>query len=431
MGRSKIPRKLGYTPLPSQNLFHNSKALFRGFSGPVGSGKSQALCQEAVRMAYLNHGRLGLVAAPTYAMLRDITRPTLFEILEHADIPYSFNKAENLVELKDCDSKIILRSLSHPDRLRGTNLAWFGVDELTFAKQEAWERLEARLRDTKAKRRGGFAVWTPRGFDWVYQKFLSDPVADYQVILAQPFENCHVLDQVPNFYEHLKASYDETFYQQEVLGQYLNVGLGLVYHRFNRLEHVRDLSIDPYLPLFWSLDFNVDPLASVLTQHQGNECRVVDEIVIANATIEELALAFAERYPLHPAGIYIYGDSSGHARQLSGETEYAELRRRLHDLGYPSTVNFCAAHSNPAVRQRIDLINGKFRNCRGQTTLFIDPKCHELIKDFEQVVYEPNSRDINKKKDRSRTHSSDALGYVVWQQFHTEPVAGFRKERLF
>src|SRR5881409_1321989 len=59
-------RRIGYSPLPSQRKFHDSDARFKGFSGPIGSGKSQALCQEAIRLAYVNPGRTGLVGAPTY-----------------------------------------------------------------------------------------------------------------------------------------------------------------------------------------------------------------------------------------------------------------------------------------------------------------------------------------------------------------------------
>src|SRR5262249_54132640 len=44
--------RIPYKPLPSQRKFHNSEARFKGFSGPIGSGKSQALCQEAIRLSY-------------------------------------------------------------------------------------------------------------------------------------------------------------------------------------------------------------------------------------------------------------------------------------------------------------------------------------------------------------------------------------------
>jgi hypothetical protein len=64
--RKHISREIIYDPLPSQQLFHASTARYKGFSGPVGSGKSQALCQEAIRLTYQNPGRMGLLGAPTY-----------------------------------------------------------------------------------------------------------------------------------------------------------------------------------------------------------------------------------------------------------------------------------------------------------------------------------------------------------------------------
>jgi len=66
----------------------------KGFSGPIGSGKSQALCHEAIRLTYLNPGRPGLIGAPTYPMLRDATQQALFEILNSNRIPFDYSKAE-------------------------------------------------------------------------------------------------------------------------------------------------------------------------------------------------------------------------------------------------------------------------------------------------------------------------------------------------
>ena len=52
-------REITYDPLPSQQKFHDLDSGFKGFSGPIGSGKSQALCQEAIRLSYLNPGGWG------------------------------------------------------------------------------------------------------------------------------------------------------------------------------------------------------------------------------------------------------------------------------------------------------------------------------------------------------------------------------------
>src|ERR1700684_3475167 len=105
MGRlirgSYVAQNIVYRPLPSQVAFHQSTARFKGFSGPIGSGKSQALCHEAIKLSYLNAGRHGLLGAPTYPMLREATQTTLFEILDRDGIPYEYNKAENALRMKD------------------------------------------------------------------------------------------------------------------------------------------------------------------------------------------------------------------------------------------------------------------------------------------------------------------------------------------
>src|SRR5438874_10243603 len=107
--RKRVSREIVYDPLPSQRRFHNCEALYKGFSGPIGSGKSQALCQEAIRLSYQNPGRLGLLGAPTYPMLRDATQAALVEILENNQIPYEHNKGENTFVMQDTQSKILFR----------------------------------------------------------------------------------------------------------------------------------------------------------------------------------------------------------------------------------------------------------------------------------------------------------------------------------
>ncbi|HYZ86340.1 MAG TPA: hypothetical protein VE621_18145, partial [Bryobacteraceae bacterium] len=185
MGRQRVIR---YSPLPSQKRFHLSTARFKGYSGSVGSGKSAALCQEAIRLSYLNPGRTGLLGAPTYPMLRDATLAALIEILETNKLPYDLNRSEFVLRFKDTGSRILLRSLDEYERLRGTNRAWFGVDELSYTAEEAWTRLEARLRDPLAKRLCGFGVWTPKGRDWLWRRWVQSPVDGYELISAKPFE---------------------------------------------------------------------------------------------------------------------------------------------------------------------------------------------------------------------------------------------------
>src|SRR5579862_6425821 len=84
-------------PFLWQSSFHQSTARYKGFSGPVGSGKSRALCYEALRLAYENPGCTGLIGAPTYPMLRDATLLAFREMLDDNEVPYNFQKSENVL----------------------------------------------------------------------------------------------------------------------------------------------------------------------------------------------------------------------------------------------------------------------------------------------------------------------------------------------
>ncbi len=418
-----------YSALPSQARFHASKARFKGFSGPIGSGKSQALCQEAIKLSYINPGRQGFLGAPTYPMLKDATQTALLQILEENRIPYTLNKAENVLVMKDTGSQILLRPVEEYERLRGTNLAWFGIDELTYSPEEAWLRLEGRLRDPKAKRLCGFAVWTPKGHDWVYRRFLESKGDGYEVIIAQPMENRYVLDKVPDFYERLRHSYDEKFYRQEVLGEYLNVQEGLVYHAFRREANVREVALDPSLPLLWALDFNVDPMSSLVVQIDGSVIRVLDEIVLRRASTQEACEEFRNRFPKHEEELKIYGDASGNARKTSGRSDYQIVRSFFQGRPY-KRVSFRIPSRNPAVRDRVAAVNAKLRSAAGDVELLVSPKCGELIKDFEEVSYKEGSSVIDKDRDSRRTHLSDALGYLIWEEIRRTGRAGEQKRRL-
>ena len=83
-------------------------------------------------------------------MLRDATLRSFLEVLDDNRIPYELNKSELVLLMKDTGSRIYFRAVDDFERLRGTNLAWFGLDELTYTTEEAWMRLEGRLRDPHA-----------------------------------------------------------------------------------------------------------------------------------------------------------------------------------------------------------------------------------------------------------------------------------------
>jgi hypothetical protein len=167
----------------------------------------------------------------------------------------------------------------------------------------------------------------------------------------------------------------------------------------------------------------------VVAQIEGDRIRVLDEIVLSRVTTEEVCMEFVRRYP-NAQRIVVYGDASGNRMQTTGSSDY-EMMRRFFQRQCMQNVEYRVPSSNPAVRDRLDIMNGSLRSAMGDRRLFIDPRCKELIVDLEQVVLLEGTMIIDKSKDPRRTHLSDALGYLVWQEQRYRMPIGFQDRPLF
>ena len=440
-----------YRALPAQQQFHaDLTTRFKGYSGPVGSGKSHALAYEAIFLSRLNPGLLGLMGAPTYAMLRDSTQRIFFEVLNQEGIDYNFHRQENKLTFLSNRSEIIFRTMENPDRLRGPNLAWFALDELTYTHEDAWTRLLGRIRHPLAKRLCGCAVWTPKGFDWVHRRFIENLNPDYSVVRATPRENIHLPE---DFYERLKGSYSEAFFKQEALGEYVDLIGGRAYYAFSQ-ENIRDVKYNPDFPVCWALDFNVDPLCSVIlqiietsdekTMFTGRPARtvhVLGEMVLPNSNTEEATQAFLnyihDQVPAHmprAKKFVVYGDANGHSRTTkASRTDYEIIRQvfKHHETYDQLKVTMRENTANPIVKDRVNATNAAFCNAEGKRRVFINPRCEHLITDLREVRWK---RDANNnplgeldKSDSDRTHLSDALSYCIAREFNLKSPIGYKR----
>jgi len=428
---------------PSQKMFYNLTETFSGLSGPVGTGKSVAVCMRSLMAAAENPGRTGLIGAPTFPMLRDITIRTMLEILHERKIPHKYSRSEYVLYLKRSGSTIKFRSVQDYERLRGTNLAWFGLDEMTYCEEEAWMRLEARLRDPKAMRLSGFGVWTPKGYDWVYKRFIGpEKLANYRAVLANPDENVVVLRKNPQFYARMKASYDEKFYEQECLGLYLNVYSGRVYHSYEPALNDAEQGFSPMSDqgLLWGIDFNVDPMASVLCQSRpGPILHVLDEIMLSIATTEQMCARVVERAqpwlqlwrdahgPNCPLPLRLYGDAAGNSRSTkASKTDYDLIGEFFRSRPEFKLINR-VPRKNPEVKDRVNSVNALLHDASGRVRTFIDPRCKALRRDLLEVTWKQGASgfELEKKKYKELTHISDALGYLIWDE---HPINGFKRD---
>ena len=125
----------------------------------------------------------------------------------------------------------------------------------------------------------------------------------------------------------------------------------------------------------------------------------------------------------------MYGDASGENMKTTGSTDFKIIRECLRNSSY-GYVNLSVPKGNPHVQERISLMNAKLCSASGNASLWVDPKCRELIKDFEEVSYKPSSKVIDKEADPKRTHLSDALGYLLFREFPPGAPIGEKGKRI-
>jgi hypothetical protein len=98
-------------------------------------------------------------------------------------------------------------------------------------------------------------------------------------------------------------------------------------------------------------------------------------------------------------------------------------------------VSFGVNSSNPPVKDRVNCVNAKLRNQAGERKLLIDPRANQLILDLERVHWkaDPGGNLLPEidKSDPARSHTSDALGYMIAKEFGMHPTFGERAGPIF
>lgn len=399
-----------YRKLPAQKKFHDSRAKFRAYVGGYGSGKTYAGCHEAIKLSIINGGLTGMMLAPTYRMIEDVTLPAFLEILDRAGLKYKYRASEGKLILP-WRSKVLFRSADKPAHLKGPNLAWVGIDEGALITKAAWDVAISRIRHPDAKQLAAFITTTPEGFNWLYEEFVEKRHRGYRVIHAKTAENVHLPGE---YVRDLTAAYDPELVRQYLMGEFVNPASGHVYGPFNRSLHVRqDIAYDPSRPLALTIDFNVDPLHAAVIQMEGDTVLVVDEIVLPSSNTNELCREVRARYG--DTRVTAYPDPTGRARKTAAapgaSSDFAIL------LSHGFEVR--ARNSSPAIKDRVNAVNRKLMDSSGQAGLYISDKCRETIRSFEQTCHRPGSSAVD--KSAGAEHMTDAIGYFIEYEYPIRP----------
>jgi PBSX family phage terminase large subunit len=230
-------RTLSLNKYPKQAAFVSTSAHFSAFIGGIYSAKSYSGCIRAAMAAYGYIGNqaaiptpnLGMITAPTYDLLNDATLRTFRDIA--GDLEADFNKNEMRMTLQN-GSEVLFRSTTEPEKRRGPALAWAMMDEAALSPAVTFDILMGRMRQHEQL---GY-LWvcsTPRGQNWIWQKFIQAKNPDYKLFRAKTRDNPYVAEEIIQAWEQ---SYVGDFARQELEGEFVAFE-GLIYPEFSQEIH--------------------------------------------------------------------------------------------------------------------------------------------------------------------------------------------------
>jgi hypothetical protein len=308
-----------------------------------------------------------------------------------------------LMELPN-DSIIQLHGADRPDSLRGVGLDCVVLDEYADMSPETWP---AVIRPALSDRRGrALFIGTPKGHNHLYDLYFDAKSGGNENWAAFRFAT-EQSGYVPgNELAALRGEMDSKLYAQE-FGASFETLQARVYHGFDLEKNVVELTTSPHAPLLIGMDFNVNPMTAVVGQKAGDQCHVIDEIVLPNSNTQEMMHEINRRYAGHE-GI-VHPDPSAKSRKTSapaGETDLTIIER----------AGWLVYRESPyKVIDRINSVNAMLLNARGSRRLLISPRCTHLIKALDGLTYKEGSRIPDNRSGLD--HITDALGYLIMGVF--------------
>ena len=407
---AEVQKRVTKDLLPHQQKFcedinHRKLALVCGF----GAGKTYALVSKSIILASMNVGCISAIFEPTAPMLRDILMRTMNELLELWEIPFTFRASplpEYQLQFKEGVHTILLRTILTYQRLRGQNLCAVGFDEAdTVNKRDAEQAMNmalARLRSGDVQQ--FYATTTPEGHSWAFDTFEKNAKDDTRLIKAKTSDNPYLPE---GFIDSLLENYPPQLIQAYLNGNFCNLTTGQVYDKFDRNIHVleTDPVINEHEPIRVGIDFNIGNMNAVIGIAAANKFIVIDEIAKSHDT-DSLAKEIKAKYPFNK--IYVYPDASGGNRSTNASKTDIQI---LESYGFLNQ----SALSNPAIRDRVNSVQGMFLNGKGESKMMISKKAIRLIECLELQSYNDKGEP---DKDSGYDHMNDALGYITWRLFN-------------
>lgn len=222
-----------------------------------------------------------------------------------------------------------------------------------------------------------------------------------------------------------RAKMDPRDFDEQFNARFQNASGGIFY-AFEKEYNVRPCAYHPEMPIDVGSDFNVNPMAWVLSHNYGqppeHRMEVFDHLWLRDSNTPHALNVLKSRYPNHRGGWRFFGDATASSRKTNAAaTDYlliwndADFKRMGRSVHYPK--------ANPARADRFAATNALIKTADGRRRLFVDPHCMDLIDDLMCRAMKENSREPDDSGDVG--HITDALGYIIHKLYPIRiPVEG-------
>lgn len=412
-----------------QAEFIESEARHTALIAGYGSGKTQAGILKVVKKKLEYPGIAVAYYMPTYGLIEDVAYERFEDIMKDMGCGFRLDKSKHTYYTPY--GKIIMRSLSNPDRIVGYEVGYSLIDETDLLSTEnmslAFKKIIARNRKRlpNGEPNKTDVVGTPEGFKWAYNFFVKENKPNRRIIKGKTKDNPFLPE---DYIETLQESYTPQQLAAYLDGEFVNLTSGTVYHRFDRVRNHTNRKAEPNDVLHIGMDFNVTKMNAVVHVVEEKEIDwinadrsiirkkvrikyAVDEFVNAYDTAELIGL-IKERFPKNK--IIIYPDASGDNRKSSGKS----------DIDLLKSAGFVVRKlsKNPFVKDRVNAMNLAFLDANGNIIYYCNTdECPNYTEALEKQTYKNGEPD----KTTGFDHVTEAGGYFVF--YDSKPTGTWGK----
>ena len=232
------------------------------------------------------------------------------------------------------------------------------------------------------------------------------------------WKSADVLD--PDEIARIKTEIDPLLFQQEFEGIFHSGGGGLAFHQFSKEKHVAPVEYSPGLPLFVTCDWNTSFMSWNICQIFPNgKVAVLDEVTSRHTNVfTHVPLVKAKLIEIcggldnaKKRGTTFFGDYSGNSNTVASRgSVYQELSNLFAVDRWAHAVKI---KTNPHIDRRVAATNAKLCSAAGVVSIRIDPKCKNLIRDFELISWADLQREKAKLEKQELTHTVDGFSYMI------------------